>query len=425
MSDFKVGDTLYHHFSTRAFATGIPTTLAGTPVAEAYEEASAVGITAGVSLTIDHGETGHHLLTVVATGANSFETGKIYGVSLTAGTVGGVSVVGEVIFNFSLEKSAAAQDLANGTDGLGAIKAETALIVGDTAGIAGATMRGTDSALLASSAPTNFSDMSITVTTGLLDITQAAADKVWSTTTRTLTAFSTALALSVWDVLESAIVTASSIGLKVKNNLDAVLTARTLPTASYFDPAADTVVNVTTVATLSGHTAQTGDTFALANGASGFVALKAETVLILADVTGLAGAAMRGTDSALLASAAPTNFGDLSISVTTGLVNLVADQSAVTIGTVNALGATAKADVNAEMVDTLTVDTMAELAQAIPAANPTIVTALMASYMQTRNKFDVTASFLEVHNNAGVVIFKKSLSDDGTTYSEAETVAGP
>jgi len=93
----------------------------------------------------------------------------------------------------------------------------------------GTAMRGTDSALLASSAPTNFGDLSITVTTGLVDITQAAADKVWSSATRTLTAFSTALALSVWDVLESAIVTASTIGLKLKNNLDVVLSTRATP----------------------------------------------------------------------------------------------------------------------------------------------------------------------------------------------------
>ncbi len=88
-----------------------------------------------------------------------------------------------------------------------------------TDGVDTATMRGTNSALLAASAPTNFGDLSIVVTTGLVDITQTAADKVWSTTVRTLTAFSTALALSVWDVLESAIVTASSIGLKLKNSL--------------------------------------------------------------------------------------------------------------------------------------------------------------------------------------------------------------
>lgn len=43
---------------------------------------------------------------------------------------------------------------------------------------------------------------------------------------------------------------------------DAEMVARTLVAASYFDPAADTVANVTTVATLTGHTAQTGDSFA-------------------------------------------------------------------------------------------------------------------------------------------------------------------
>lgn len=58
------------------------------------------------------------------------------------------------------------------------------------------------------------------------DFAQAAADKVWSSATRTLTAFSTTLAVAVWDVLESAIATASSIGLKVKNNLDAAVSSR-------------------------------------------------------------------------------------------------------------------------------------------------------------------------------------------------------
>ena len=64
------------------------------------------------------------------------------------------------------------------------------------------------------------------------DFVQAAADKVWSSGTRTLTAFSTTLALSVWDVLESAITTASSIGLKVKNNLDAAITTRSSHSAA-------------------------------------------------------------------------------------------------------------------------------------------------------------------------------------------------
>jgi hypothetical protein len=49
--------------------------------------------------------------------------------------------------------------------------------------------------------------------------------------------------------------------------------ARTKPTADYFDWTTDTVANVTTVGTLNGHTVQTGDTYALANGLTGFVAI--------------------------------------------------------------------------------------------------------------------------------------------------------
>lgn len=42
--------------------------------------------------------------------------------------------------------------------------------------------------------PSNFADMSITVTTGLVDITQTAADKVWASASRTLTALGFSLA---------------------------------------------------------------------------------------------------------------------------------------------------------------------------------------------------------------------------------------
>lgn len=69
--------------------------------------------------------------------------------------------------------------------------------------------------------------------------------------------------------------------------------------------------------------------------------------------------------------------------------------------------------------------TMAELAQGIPPATPSLEQAIMALYMALRNKLDVTATTKSVTNDAGTVIFKKALSDDGTTYSEAEAVSGP
>ncbi len=78
--------------------------------------------------------------------------------------------------------------------------------------------------------PTNFSSLSISAA-GLVDILQTAADKVWGSTVRTLSAFSTALAVSVWDVLAAAVAVASSIGLQIKTNLDAVVSTAP-PTAN-------------------------------------------------------------------------------------------------------------------------------------------------------------------------------------------------
>lgn len=89
------------------------------------------------------------------------------------------------------------------------------------------------------------------------------------------------------------------------------------------------------------------------------------------------------------------------------------------------VNATGLASINAQMVDVIFTDTISELAQAAPSATPTVASGLMLLYMIARNKFDVTNSTMEVHNDAGTVITKKTLTDDGTTYSEAEMAAGP
>jgi hypothetical protein len=125
MRDINLEDTIYTKFTTRAFATGIPTTLAGTPVLSIYEENNLTQITAGVSVTVDYDSvTGLNQATIVATAANGYEAGKSYDLVITTGTVGGVSVVGEVVASFTIEDSAAATDLANTTDGLGALSSQ-------------------------------------------------------------------------------------------------------------------------------------------------------------------------------------------------------------------------------------------------------------------------------------------------------------
>jgi hypothetical protein len=132
-SDYQLEDTIYLPFTTRAFATGIPTALVS-GVVDIYEDVTATPIITAETLTVSlNGHAGFNMITVTATAASGFEAGKSYTAILDAGTVDSVSVVGEVVAHFTIEKSAAAQDLANGTDGLGAIKGYV-----DDIGVAGA-----------------------------------------------------------------------------------------------------------------------------------------------------------------------------------------------------------------------------------------------------------------------------------------------
>lgn len=152
-SDITLGETIYRLFTTRAFATGIPGTLGGTPAVVAYENESTSQITGGITLGVDHdSKVGLNLLTIVATGGNGFESGKDYAMVIGAGTVDGVSVVGEVVSEFTIGRSAAAVDLANGTDGLGAIKTDTAAILVDVTGINGADLDSLVNALVLTTA---------------------------------------------------------------------------------------------------------------------------------------------------------------------------------------------------------------------------------------------------------------------------------
>ena len=108
MRDITLGETFYHFFSTRAFATGVPTTLAGTPVLSVLEENNATPITAGVSVSVDRASVaGLNQATIVATSGNGFEAGKSYAIYVSTGTVGGVSVVGEVVGEFTIQASSA------------------------------------------------------------------------------------------------------------------------------------------------------------------------------------------------------------------------------------------------------------------------------------------------------------------------------
>lgn len=137
-ADYALGSTIDFKFTTRRFSTGAPFTLAGTPAVAAYPDNSTTELTAGITLTVDFdARTGLNNVRVVATGGNGYAAGSTYALVLTAGTVDGVSVVGEVVGEFTLERSAAFGRLgapagASTAADIAAIKAETASVQADT-----------------------------------------------------------------------------------------------------------------------------------------------------------------------------------------------------------------------------------------------------------------------------------------------------
>lgn len=95
---------------------------------------------------------------------------------------------------------------------------------------------------------------------------------------------------------------------------------------------------------------------------------------------------------------------------------------------VNALSSTALAAIRAELDSELGVDTLAELAQAIPPALPTFKQAIMLMYMSLRNKLENTTTESRIFNDAGTVIAKSTLSDTGGvsgTFTRDKLASGP
>lgn len=75
--------------------------------------------------------------------------------------------------------------------------------------------------------------------------------------------------------------------------------------------------------------------------------------------------------------------------------------------------------INAEVVDVITVDTLAEVSGA-PAATATLADKVGYVYAALRNKMTVTASTKTFFDDAGSSMYSKTLSDDNTTYQEDE-----
>jgi len=161
-------------------------------------------------------------------------------------------------------------------------------------------------------------------------ITQAGADKVWSSAARTLTAFSTALAVSVWDVLAAAVAVASSIGLQIKTNLDVVLSTRLATSGYTAPPTVGQVADQVWDEALSGHlgVGSTGEALA---------AVKADAAAILVDT----GTTLDGRIPAALSGAGNMKADALAVDgSTTAATNLKQSATVIYVGSVTGAATT-------------------------------------------------------------------------------------
>ena len=97
-----------------------------------------------------------------------------------------------------------------------------------------------------------------------------------------------------------------------------------------------------------------------------------------------------------------------------------------TLAAIAALNNLSAAQVNAEVVDALNVDTYAEPAQGTPGATISLAAKIGWLFKAFRNKKTVTATAFSLFNDdATTVDTKSTISDDGTTMTETEKISGP
>jgi hypothetical protein len=97
-------------FTTRA-SNGAPITLAGSPALAVYKSSNVTQTTTGATIDDDFdGVTGTHAVAIDTSDA-FYAVGETYDVVLTAGTVDGVSKVGEVVGSFTIENQFAEVDV--------------------------------------------------------------------------------------------------------------------------------------------------------------------------------------------------------------------------------------------------------------------------------------------------------------------------
>lgn len=125
-------------------------------------------------------------------------------------------------------------------------------------------------------------------------------------------------------------------------------------------------------------------------------------------------------------SQAETNYDHIAFTFTgSGAVSATVQVYTSVNAVATSLGTQAKADVNAEVLDVLTVDTFAQPGQESPAATTTIGKMMAYLYKAWRNRHTQTASEYALYADDGTTKDQEAaVSDNGTTFDRSEISTG-
>jgi hypothetical protein len=98
--DYEAGTSV--DFIDDTVSGASPFTLSGSPALKAYRSGDTTGSTAGITLSVDYNGTGLHRIVIDLT-QDYYTPGHDYMIKFTAGAVDGVSVVGRIVADFSVE----------------------------------------------------------------------------------------------------------------------------------------------------------------------------------------------------------------------------------------------------------------------------------------------------------------------------------
>lgn len=397
-----LGDTYYFRFTTRSFSTGAPATLSGTPVLSVYEENNVTQITSGVSVSVDYDSvTGLNQATVVVTSGNGYEVGKYYDVVITTGTVGGVSVVGEVVGHFRCMAAEGvagvpAVNVTHVSDSTEDIATETKQ---NTAQADLDIITGSDGVTLAT-AQGNYAP---SVAGDSMALTAGAVDAIWDEavaghTSSGTTGWNMALAGSI-------LVDTTITGTPTSTTLE--LTAGSAVDDFYNDQLIYIVsgTGIGQVRPVSDYTGATktvtvDEAWVTTPAASDRVVLLSSHVHPKTQISAQVMADLDANGSAVIDEL--TAQGDTNEAAIAALNNLSA------------------AEVNAEVLDVLQTDTFAELTS-IPGATTSLVNKITFLFMLARNQLEQTATTATLRrDDTTTAVGTATVSDDGTTATKGE-----